>query len=97
VPTGRVIETTPTNLLKVYKEIMRYYKEYEEKKGPEKRESNEMERPKKKDLEKKEMQLFTLFPVKNTFKMSNILIDKTAMIEGCISQQGHLLRWTLSL
>jgi hypothetical protein len=51
-------------VLKVYKEILRYYKEYQEKKCPEKRESNEMERPEKKDLEKKGLQLFTLFPVK---------------------------------
>jgi len=32
VPTDRVIEKNPTNVLKVYKDILRYYKECQEKK-----------------------------------------------------------------
>jgi len=32
-PTDRVIEKNPTNVLKVYKDILRYYKECQEKKN----------------------------------------------------------------
>jgi hypothetical protein len=31
-PTARVIEKNPTNILKVFKDVLQYYKEYEEKK-----------------------------------------------------------------
>jgi hypothetical protein len=48
VPTRRVIETNPKNVLKVYKEILRYNKEYEEKNRPEKKESDQIKKPKKK-------------------------------------------------
>jgi hypothetical protein len=32
VPTAKAIERNPTNVLRVYKQILKYYKEYEEKK-----------------------------------------------------------------
>jgi len=34
VPTAWVIEKNPTNVLKVYKDTLQYYKKYEEKKHP---------------------------------------------------------------
>jgi hypothetical protein len=34
VPTAKAIEKNPMNVLRVYREILKYYKEYQEKKTP---------------------------------------------------------------
>ena len=40
MPTTKAIKRNPTNVLMVHKEVLRYYKEYEEKKS---QENNDLE------------------------------------------------------
>ncbi len=73
------MERNPTNVLRVHREILKHYKECEEKKESD--ENIEMKTPKTVPVNEG-IQLFTLLPVKSCFTMSNILIDKTA-VQGC--------------
>ncbi len=47
-PTEKAIEKNPTNVLKVYRQILQYYKAYEEKKTPGNTEFHQRKRQKKK-------------------------------------------------
>ena len=130
-PTAKAIEKNPTNVLKVYRQILQYYKAYEENKTPGNTEFHQRKRQKKKKIrsqkrgphetdqrrrlkqtaektpEKKEsdekvvmkmpksipenkgMRIFTLLPVKSSFTMSNILIDKTAVQDLILGDKGR--------
>ncbi len=50
MPTAKAIEKNPTNVLKVYRQILQYYKAYEEKKTPGNTEFHQRKRQKKKKM-----------------------------------------------
>jgi hypothetical protein len=49
-PIANATEKNPTNVLRVYKQMLQYYKEYEEKKTPGNTEFNQRKRQKKKKM-----------------------------------------------
>jgi hypothetical protein len=49
-PTAKAIEKNPTNVLRVYRQILQYYKAYEEKKTPGNTEFHQRKRQKKKKI-----------------------------------------------
>jgi hypothetical protein len=49
-PTAKAIEKNPTNVLKVYKQILQYYKAYEENKTPGNTEFHQRKRQKMKKM-----------------------------------------------
>jgi hypothetical protein len=59
-PTAKAIEKNPTNVLRVYKQILQYYKEYEEKKTLGNTEFHQRKRQKKKKMhpQKRGMRLY---------------------------------------
>jgi hypothetical protein len=87
-PTTKAIRRNLTNVLRLYKEVLKYYKEYEEKKESDK--EIEMKTPNT-IPGNKGMQVFTVLPVKSSFTMSNILIDKTVVQDLILGDKKVIL------
>ncbi len=94
-----VMDTHLAKVLKVYQKHLSFWKETDQRrrlkqtaeKMPEKKESDEkvvMKTPKT-IPENKGICLFTLLPVKSSFTMSNILIDKTAVQDLILFDKGR--------
>jgi hypothetical protein len=90
-----VREMHPAKVLKVYKKLLKFWKASDQGRTPRlDPEQNEESNAKIKNRqgtppEKKGMQLFTLLPVKSSFTMSNILIDRTAIMDLILGDKGR--------
>ncbi len=73
VPTTKALEKNTTNVHRVYKEILRYYKEY-----------GEMKSPKNSDLEKNEFHQRKIWKEKNTHAQKRGL----QLLKECLAYIG---------
>jgi hypothetical protein len=76
--------------LKVYYKLLQFWKASDQGRTPRLvSEQNEEFNEKIKNRQGKPMQLFTLLPVKSSFTMSNILIDKKALMDLILGDKGR--------
>jgi len=88
-------DSSEAKVLKVYYKLLKFWKASDQGRTPRLvPKQNEESSTKMKDrqgmpLENKGMQLFTLLPVKSSYNMSNILIDRTAIMELILGDKGR--------